>query len=99
VDSVTRPRIGDIKSRKVDFTTPITESWEYATSSTERRLLRLPVQIGDKIKTDAFIKVRVTTYGDFAVQDYRLRAIAGMWIVRIVGMRVWYRALWLVTLW
>ena len=38
----------------------------------------MPVQIGDKIRTDAFIKVRVTTYGDFAVQDYRVRAIAGI---------------------
>ena len=67
------------KSRKVEFVTPITEQWEYAKSPDGTNFTDFaPINIGDKLLTDNFIRVRVTSFGDFAVQDYRVRAMAGI---------------------
>lgn len=67
------------KSSKITYTTPVTENWEVATSPDGIVFTAFaPINPGDTFASDAFAMFRVTVFGDFDVDDYRLRSIAGI---------------------
>jgi len=66
------------KSRRIEFVSPVNEQWEFSTGSGTNFGPYVPFIPGDKFKLDQVAKFRVTTWGDFDVDDYRVRAIAGI---------------------
>lgn len=67
------------KASRIDFVSPVVEKWEYATASGVNLLTNfLPFTPGDSVDLADFTKFRVTTYGDFDIDDYRVRSFAAI---------------------
>lgn len=67
------------KASRIDFVSPVIEQWEYATASGVNLLTNfIPFTPGDTVAFAEFVKFRVTTFGDFDIDDYRLRSFAAI---------------------
>ena len=67
------------KSLRVEFVSPVNEQWEFATTDANMNFGPfVPFNIGDKFLLGDLVQFRVTAYGDFDVDDYRVRSVAGI---------------------
>jgi len=67
------------KASIINFRDLATEIWEYATSADDTTFTTFTeFSPGDVKILDHYVKFRVTVYGDFDVDDYRLRSFNGL---------------------
>lgn len=67
------------KSSKVHFSTPVSEMFEVSTSSDGITFTPYAEFVPGDVRTlNTFVKFRATVWGDFGVEDYRLRGFGGI---------------------
>ncbi|MCI0563371.1 MAG: hypothetical protein MN733_33260, partial [Nitrososphaera sp.] len=66
------------KSRRIEFVSPVDEQWEFATGSGTTFGPFTTFKPGDKRNLSELAIFRVTASGDFDVDDYRVRSVAGI---------------------
>lgn len=67
------------KSREIQYNSPVNEQWEYAISTDANTWTPwFPFTPGDRARLDNYVRFRVTSWGDFDVDEYRIRSLAGV---------------------